>query len=176
VNWAFLSANSEHPFAQKYADRLDLGLRAKAVGQLGDLNDPADFISWAKRLEIAFPRELESAITLRGNDVRDWQAEYERLADERNTIAATVKKLERELSEKPGLTRPFLESERESVMTIIAGMADGGYKYVPTGNSKVPQEVANDIVTAGLSLDVKTIRKYLQAAANLLPTKGGEKA
>jgi hypothetical protein len=169
VNWAFLSANSEHPFAQNYADRLDLGLRAKAVGQLRDVNDPAAFISWTKRVAFEFPPELANAVQLRGNAVRDWQSEYESLAEERNSLAAKVKKFEQQSADSQLFNKPLLESERTAMLTMIAGMAARGYRYVPTGNSRVPQEIADDIVASGLSLDVKTVRKYLDTAAKLLP-------
>ena len=58
--------------------------------------------------------------------------------------------------------KPLIESESRAMLTIIAAMASGGYRFVSTGNSTVPQEIADDAVKISLSIDVKTVRKYLK--------------
>jgi len=62
--------------------------------------------------------------------------------------------------------------ERESLLKMVIAMAVCGYKYDPSAErSKIPQEIADDLEKSGLSLDVDTVRKYLKAAAVLLPEK-----
>ena len=62
--------------------------------------------------------------------------------------------------------------ERESLLKMVIAMAVLGYKYDPSANrSKAPQEIADDLTSLGLSLDVDTVRKHLKAAALLLPEK-----
>ena len=57
------------------------------------------------------------------------------------------------------------------MLTIIAAMAKEGYKYASDSNSKVPQEIADDIAKVRLTLDVKTVRKYLHESAQLIPNE-----
>ena len=172
VNWAFLSSCPEHPFARQYNDRLDHVIRAQKLGQLPSLIQPPEFIRFARPLGIEFPAELETAIGQISRDgVRDWQAEYAALARERDTLAAKRDAFER----TPQLDKPLLESERRTMLTIIAATAVAGYGFVPSGNSKIPQEIVDDLAKMGLSLDVKTVRKYLQSAAELIPPEDTKK-
>jgi hypothetical protein len=79
------------------------------------------------------------------------------------------------LTELKRKTRPLLDSERRAMQTIIAAMAIRGYAYASDGNSKVPQEIADDIVKVRLSLDVKTVRKYVHESAQLIPNGNSDK-
>jgi hypothetical protein len=65
VNWAILSSCPEHPFAIEYRRRLELAVRAEAIGDLQPSNRPADFIKWAKANGFEFPAELEEAVNKR---------------------------------------------------------------------------------------------------------------
>ena len=172
VNWSFLSGYKEHPFAKHYNKRLDLLIRAQKLGQLRSFIEPSKFIRWATNVGIEFPSELETAVgQIRREGVRDWQADYAALAQERDMLAAKIETFERTAH----LDKPLLDSERQSMLAIIATMASGGYTFVSGGNSKVPQEIVDDAVKVGLHIDVKTVRKYLQSSAKLIPPEDTEK-
>ncbi len=172
VNQAFLSSCCpEHPFAREYEARLEQGIRAKKIGDLQPVNRPAHFLRWAKTIGIEFPVELKEAINWAPKFERfadgDLTAEYEKVVIERNKLAAQLTEVKSKLSE----TQPPLESERKSMLTIIAAMAREGYKHPASGNSHVTKEIADDITKIGLGLDEKTIRKYLKTAMDLVPVK-----
>jgi hypothetical protein len=60
--------------------------------------------------------------------------------------------------------------ERESLLKLVIGMAVGGYGYDPrAGRSEQPSQIAADLATAGVALDVDTVRKWLREAAEHLP-------
>jgi hypothetical protein len=60
--------------------------------------------------------------------------------------------------------------ERESLLKLIIGMAMAGYRYDPkVARSDKIGEIANDLVSTGVSLDVDTVRKWLKEAGQLLP-------
>ena len=169
VNWAILGSCPGHPFAIEYQSRLDLAVRAKTIGDLQSINRPTDFIRWAKTNGIEFAAELEKAVNQAPKlNVKDLAAEYESVVKERDKLAAELTELKRK-------ARPLLDSERRAMQTIIAAMAKEGYLYASGGNSKVPQEIADDIVKAGLSLDVKTVRKYVHELTQLIPNENPDK-
>lgn len=67
--------------------------------------------------------------------------------------------------------------ERESLMKLVIGMAIAGYKYRPGANrNAATAEIAGDLATSGIPLDEDTVRKWLQEAAELLPSKPNEDA
>ena len=160
VHWNNLEGR-DHPFVKIFADRVRVIRRAQEIGELLERIRPVEFIEWAKKKGIDFPSEFESAVQLRGNGFRDWQADYAQLVEERDALAAEVQRLR----EKTSLSKPLLQSEREAMLKIIAAMAVKGYSYVADGNSKVPQEITDDAAGIGIAVDVKTVRKYLQVAA-----------
>ena len=55
--------------------------------------------------------------------------------------------------------------EKDSLLKLILGMAIKGYSFDPKATrSTQAQEIADDLLTLGLSLDVDTVRKYLNEA------------
>ena len=59
--------------------------------------------------------------------------------------------------------------ERESLLRLVIGMAIGGYRYDPNANrNSATSEIATDLVTAGVPLDVDTVRKWLREGSVLL--------
>lgn len=62
--------------------------------------------------------------------------------------------------------------ERESLFKLVIGMAVSGYRY----NSNAARndaigEISRDLDALGIGLDQNTIRKWIEAAAKLLPSK-----
>ena len=98
VNWAFLREFSNHPFAEAYRKRLEHGLRATQIGDLGGVNRPVDYIEWAKGIDFEFSPEVENAVRAHQSNVRDWRSDYEALATERDELAAEVKRLKEEVA------------------------------------------------------------------------------
>ena len=123
VNWAFLREFSNHPFAETYRKRLEHGLRATQIGDLGGVNRPVDYIEWAKGIDFEFSPEVENAVRAHESNVRDWRSDYEALATERDELAAEVKRLKEEVAADALRAKPLLESERESLLIMIAAMA-----------------------------------------------------
>jgi hypothetical protein len=60
--------------------------------------------------------------------------------------------------------------ERESLLKLVIGMAEAGYKYDPSAaKSDVPGKIVSDLLMLGLKIDVGTVRKYLEQGLELLP-------
>jgi hypothetical protein len=86
------------------------------------------------------------------------------------SLQGRIAELEATLSAPPAAERGLLGKERESVLRLIIGMAIGGYGYDPTATrSKVVAEITSDLTKAGVELNDDTVRKWLKAAAELLP-------
>jgi hypothetical protein len=69
---------------------------------------------------------------------------------------------------KAELQTEISANERNSMLKIIAGLARSGYKF-PKRGSKA--EIHNDLQFLGISLDEKTLSKYLDQAEQYLPQK-----
>jgi hypothetical protein len=71
--------------------------------------------------------------------------------------------------------KPLHTKERESLLKIAIGLAVGGYRYDPAEKrSSVVKEMIDDMADAGISLSVDTLRKFLRAGAEFLPSERGE--
>jgi hypothetical protein len=80
------------------------------------------------------------------------------LADAEAKAVSAQSAIPRDPTEKPVGTR-----ERDSLLKLIIGMAMGGYGYDPSaGRSEQPAQIATDLATAGVPLDVDTVRKWLK--------------
>lgn len=76
------------PFAKRYAQTLDLALRAKAWNQLYDPVLPGIFLAWARRSEIDVPNELLEQVEKRGVVVADWKDNFEKLKEQFDVLLA----------------------------------------------------------------------------------------
>jgi len=77
------------------------------------------------------------------------------------------------ISESEGeIEKPLSDSERDSLLKLVIGMAIKGYGYNPTAkkNSSVA-DIANDLALLGLPLGDDTVRKYLKLGNKQLPAK-----
>ena len=170
------------PFAYQYWRRRDLALRAAASKQLSERTGPGFFLAWAKRTDLAVPSELEAAITARGIQIAEWKTHdlSKEQSEQIDPLRSRDDKLQaqhaaaapapQDRPEKPLATR-----ERDSLLKLVIGMAVGGYSYDATAlRSERPAEIANDLASAGVPLDVDTVRKWLKEAADLLPRRQAE--
>jgi hypothetical protein len=184
-------------FAFQYQRRRDLAQRAKVWKQLFDPVLPGIFLAWAKRTGLDVPSELQAAVEARGIQVADWKTHYDDLkskyeelhqswtavCDDKNTMIAD---LQRRLAdaETPAAPAPSATPrnpaglgtrERDSLLKLVIGMAVGGYGYDPDASrSDQPSDIATDLATNGVALDVDTVRKWLKQASELLPPKEAE--
>jgi hypothetical protein len=200
VNWkSVLPLVGVSAFARQYHRRRDLAQRALTWSQLYDPVLPGIFLAWAKRHEITLPPELEAAVSARGVQIADWKTLYDELQvkfddhhkrwmamnDEKaqliNQLGGRIKELETALASAvvqapPQLAeKPLNARERDSLLSMVIGMAIGGYGYNPSeSRSKQPSAIAGDLEVAGVALDVDTVRKWLKEAGELLPPKQTE--
>jgi hypothetical protein len=198
VNWSnvqsFVAAS---PFARRYARLLDLALRATKWEQLYDPVLPTIFVNWTKKNEIEFPPALAEKVERRQGTFANWKELYDKLMtlhdettaglkkiiDERgafldecvSTIGLLSTQLEKARAETANATAavPVKEQstrEREGMLKVIYAMAAGAYGIDPsTKRSTAVRDIKSDLKRLGLTLSDDTIRRYLQAAADLLP-------
>jgi hypothetical protein len=200
VNWEevrpFVQVSA---FAFQYQRRRNLALRALAWEQLYDPVLPGIFLGWAQRTDLDVPSELESAIKARGLQIADWKKLYDdlnanfskhhkrwmALSDEQGQLIARLQAqtaaLEARLASAEAITaaaapeKSLTSRERNSLLSMVIGMAVGGYRFDPTASrSTQTSEIASDLSMAGVPLDVDTVRKWLRESAELLPPKETE--
>jgi hypothetical protein len=185
--------------ALQYQRRRDLALRALAWEQLFDPVLPGIFLAWAKRIDLGLPPELESAVVARGGQIADWKTLWEDLKsnfdehhkrwmvlsgeqrEQIDRLLGRISELEARLDTTSAPAPPVSAEkslgtrERDSLLKLVIGMALGGYGYDPTAaRSAQPATIASDLAVNGVPLDVDTVRKWLRAAAQLLPPKEDE--
>ena len=178
VNWENVKPYTKiSQFAYQYQRRRDLAKRALPWKQLFDPVLPVIFIAWAKRNELDFPAELEAAVTSRGTQVADWKTlhdEQKARADAAEADFVEVLETLEQMRQAPK-TKELSTKERESLLKLVIVMALDGYGYDPAASrSPIPKEIADQLATRGLSLDVDTVRKFLKEAKELLPPQGDE--
>jgi len=116
---------------------------------LKEQDTPETFLAWAKRSGFPFHPNWAEAI----------------IKHEPKSVEAEEANVTEEPTERALPTR-----ERTSLLKLVIGMAVKGYSYDPSEErSKVTGEILDDLDELGLSLDRKTLRKYLDEGAELLP-------
>jgi hypothetical protein len=145
------SIPSPGPFSIEYEKRRDLALRAKEMEKLKEKNPPLDYINWAKQSGIPFSEELETLVLERQGPV--------------------LKKLETLVQERQGpdrKTRPKSAEKKvtDSLLKMVLGMAAAYYGYDSKKlRSHGPPEVKEELDRVGIKMDLDTVRKWLQRAA-----------
>lgn len=101
------------------------------------------------------------------NDNNSLISSYQEVVEQRDQ---TITRLKEDLGAiKPGTAKEQKADlgprEKGSLLKLILGMAIKGYSFDPKATrSTQVQEIADDLLTLGLSLDVDTVRKYLNEA------------
>ena len=173
------------PFAVKYGRVRDLVLRAKAWKQLSDPVLPSIFLAWARRMEIEVPGELIEQVEKHGIVIADWKDLYDKLKEQfdkvvgdRDKIASICKivieerdelKHTLEATQSTASDAPLGESERDSLLKMVLGMAMAAYDYKPGANRNTATgekqgSVSVDLQRMGLTLDADTVRKFTKEA------------
>jgi hypothetical protein len=142
------------PFVRQYANLRDLALRARESGQLALRTESRLFLDWAKGNDIDVPVELVRQVTA--------------VCGARNAEVITSpppSSQEASQGEKSLRTR-----ERDTLLKLVVGMAVKRYGFDPqaTRGTAIP-EIVDDLASIGITLDPKTVRKWLTEAADLLP-------
>jgi hypothetical protein len=201
---SIVNSNSIAPYSQtsrfagQFSKRLDLARRAVPWKKLFDPVLPGIFIGWTKENQIPFPSDLEALLSARGNMIVSWKSNYEalsaryddlqsqfletqtnltkRLDEERQQLEEAQKQLADAEKTSPAKMKPEIgQREKESLLKLVIGLAIGGYGFDPKSarNAKL-SEISSDLATAGVPLDDDTIRKWLKAGVELLPSSETE--
>ena len=133
-----------HEIRREFERRLAFAGRANAKGQLPSRPTPREFLDWAASVGFPFSEA--------------WQADIPSEEIEDTSQAAVAPSAE--LSTR----------ERNSLLKLVIGMAVGGYAYDPKRErNEAIKDIANDLDSLGIGMDVKTIRKWLREGVEILP-------
>ena len=158
--WTFTSAATEYNQLQ---DRI---ARAIEVGKLGQKIIPAPYVIWATNSNISLPNELIRAVNAQ-SEIPNWKARYETASNGCDALKRELEKLRSTQEKNKGLGT----KERLTVKRLIIGMAVKGYAYNPKADrNSATKEIADDLVHLGISIDVDTVRNWLQESAKELPS------
>lgn len=176
VNWEKLKSLVQvSPFAKAYREQQELFNRARLAGQLWESTLPGIFLAWADRMKVEMPAGLVVAVKDLGIQIADWKSLHDRLQTRVQELEAALAKQPAAPPSAPSIAIPskakgFSSRERNSLLTLVIGMATAWYGYdaSKTRNSTA-KEISDDLLRVGLSLSDDTIRGYLQEARDLLP-------
>ena len=167
----------QSPFVEEYNQTFELAQRAIPWKKLFDPVLPSLFVRWAQETEISVPDELVEMVESRSGKLLDWRQMYEEFQEKnaeyvrasKEIIAAKDREIADLLSQVP-VSKTLGTKERESILKLVIAMSIGGYGYDPNAKrSPIPQQIADDLVGQGISMDVDTVRKWLKEAAEFLP-------
>lgn len=143
--------NSE--FANAYFLTLEVMQTAIDVGEISTPGRPLEYIQWYDKTKTEFDEELRLSVL----EIHDPNA-FKALKGDKDTSSRE--------------NYDLLDSERNSLLTLIAAMAIKGYKYDPKAKrNEATSDIQSDAELLGLPLDQKTILKWLREACKLLPSE-----
>lgn len=133
-----------HEIRRQFERRLTFAERAYSKRQLLFTPTPREFLDWAASVGFPFSEAWEAAVP-------DEVSEDEAQVDVEPSAEPTTR-------------------ERSSLLKLVIGMAVIGYKYDPERDrNEAIKEIADDLDSLGIGMDVKTIRKWLREGAEILP-------
>jgi hypothetical protein len=157
VNWDKLEHISRSPFADQYAKRRNLVLRAELEGELEARILPAKFVTWAEQRRVTLPPELKKAVRAVDQNLEDW----DRLRTKCQELKTKLAKLEQE--------KPLNTRERNTLYKIIIGMAIKKYSYKKDAKKQhAPEAIATTLRELDLTVSAETILEKLNDAAKEL--------
>ena len=131
VTWAKIKPILQFSsFAVQFNALRDLAIRAKATGQLFDPVLPGLFISWAKRMKIEFPEELEKLVEEFGGFVGDWKTLYDQLNEANSktiaglnaAIEGQAERFKSRLESTESSAKALAERQRDVIMKLEAAL------------------------------------------------------
>lgn len=123
-------------------------------------------------------KKLLECMECRSADVQKYKENYEEMSaklsaeiEERNKIIQSyIDRLATIEGQKSPEEKGLPTRERESLLKLVIGMAIQGYGHDPKAcRTFTASEIASDLERLNMSLDVDTVRKYLQEGRDLLP-------
>jgi hypothetical protein len=189
VDWQVIQELAEYSqVATGYLERRDLVRRSIAAGILPDPIRPAAFIVWARHAGIALPTKLESGVKERALELAAVNAGISitpvaDLAGAFNTDPAGCIEQAREAQSEIDDLRTRLKEaesklateqrtytrEKGTLLRLFMGLVTTTYGYDPRGDGNKPtSEIVSDLHIAGLKIDPKTVRKYLDEGGEML--------
>ena len=130
--------------------------RAVETGALKHQFGPAEFVVWAKRINLELPDELTAAIARICIDASNDEVDELR---EQNAL------LKLELERFKAATKDPNPRERRSLQSMVAGMASGRYGFNPIADrNSATKTIVDDIERLGLSIDKDTVLTHLRRA------------
>jgi hypothetical protein len=181
VNWESVKSSVMiSPFAKRYSDRRLLFRRGVHAGQIYESTIPTITIAWMDRLKIEFPDAMRMQVEQLGNQIADWKSLYDRATEILETNSQTIEiqkdkieQLQRAVmelrAEKEALENTRQEDlgerERSSLLKIIYGISVAQYDFnASLKQNTATAQIVEDLAELGLSINVKTVRKYLREA------------
>jgi hypothetical protein len=161
-------------FTKEYFRVCTLMERAQEAGQMSRTSTPGAFLTWAKRVGIPYPPELEKQVLLHGHAVIDWMAHYKELKAksdrEIDRLKKTIEELQKVIDKAQAGDKPLHAKERNSMLKMIGGMAIAYHGYdTQAERSTTVSEITADLLRIGIDLSDDTVRKYLIESKELLP-------
>lgn len=142
ANKPYILSFASLPPLNEYDERLRL-IQAHQKKNGSMYGEKLEIIGWFRRLKFSFPKGLEKAVS---------EIEF-----------AAIK-------EATQLTSSHsYQIEKQTLLKLIGGMAVRGYGYDPLAKrTSVTAEIQTDLDLLGISLDQKTILKWLREATSLV--------
>ena len=165
-------------FTREYFRVCTLMERAQRAGQMSCTAAPGIFLTWAKRVGIPYPPELEKQILSHGHAVIDWKAHYEELKinsdREIDHLTKKIEEVQQVIAEAQAADKPLHAKERNSMLKMIGGMAIAYHGYdTETERSTTVSDITAELHRIGIDLSDDTVRKYLSESKELLPRPAG---
>jgi hypothetical protein len=131
---------AESSFAQAFEVVMDIMQTALASGEISQPGKPLEYLHWFDKVKFDVPDELRSGI------------------------------LEIHGERKPAVHKSDLsKGEKHTLLKLIAAMATGGYGFDPTKQRSTQiKQIQNDLEHLGLTMDEKTIRKWVRKSCQLI--------
>ena len=168
VFWSNIGNNYfRSPFVEEYRQRKVLVERAIIARQLMELSRPELFLGWARKVGLSYPPELD--VVFSQNAEVNWRLEYDKEATSHAKTKRSLEVSEKKLAAASEGEPPI--RVRETLLKMLIGMAIDKYGHdAKASKSAAPSRISGILVTHGLGISDDTVRKYLQEAAEFLPT------
>ncbi len=153
----------DSPFAQDYAKRLDLALRAEPskIHRASEPTSPTDFLEWAKMAGIDMPQDLLAEIEVRGIPLVDWKSRCAAAETAFQRLEGETRKIFNDKISPTG---------RRSLLRLFAGMVYAKYNYNPNSGEPSPAtKILGHLNLAGIEIDESTVRDWLAEARPYFP-------
>lgn len=160
-------------FAKKVLDQFSICERHKAVQVLQETNSPETFVGWAEEVGFEVFEGLKIALEQNGKSLLSYKLLSEYLIGKNSELETQLELQNRELeavnTEQQSNFSNASKIERQTLLKLVSAMACEQYNYDPKNErSPATSAIRDDIESVGLSMDNKTILKWLKEASALV--------